>query len=79
MQLDLKDRYVELLLAAILIILKQYVLLAYIFLISVLLPIEVGVIEYKDNKIVFINFAILLLFYVLRFYIILNDGVYMLA
>lgn len=48
-------------------------------LINDLLPIEVGVIEYKDNKIVFINFAISLLFYVLRFYIILNDGVYMLA
>lgn len=47
-------------------------------LINDLLPIEVGVIEYKDNKIVFINFAILL-FYVLRFYITLNDGVYMLA
>ena len=49
-------------------------------LINDLLPIEVGVIEYKDNKIVFINFAIfLLLFCVLRFYLILNDGVYMLA
>ncbi len=48
-------------------------------LINDLLPIEVGVIDYKDNKIVFINFAILLLFCVLRFYLILNDGVYMLA
>ena len=47
-------------------------------LINDLLPTEVGVIEYKDNKIVFINFAILL-FCVLRFYLILNDGVYMLA
>jgi hypothetical protein len=47
-------------------------------LINDLLPIEVGVIEYKDNKIVFINFA-KLLFCVLRFYLILNDGVYMLA
>ena len=56
---------------------KHYCLM--FLLINDLLPIEVGVIEYKDNKIVFINFAILLLFYVLRFYIILNDGVYMLA
>ena len=50
-------------------------------LINDLLPIEVGVSEYRDNKIVFINFAILLLFCVLRlrFYLILNDGVYMLA
>ena len=45
MQLDLKDRYAELLLAPILIILKQYVLLAYIFLINVLLPVEVGVVK----------------------------------
>lgn len=56
---------------------KYYCLM--FLLINDLLPIEVGVIEYKDNKIVFINFAISLLFYVLRFYIILNDGVYMLA
>jgi hypothetical protein len=55
---------------------KYYCLM--FLLINDLLPIEVGVIEYKDNKIVFINFAILL-FCVLRFYLILNDGVYMLA
>jgi hypothetical protein len=74
--LDVRNYYLNLFLY-----LKQsckYYCLMFL-LINDLLPIEVGVIEYKDNKIVFINFAILLLFCVLRFYIILNDGVYMLA
>lgn len=74
--LDVRNYYLNLFLY-----LKQsckYYCLMFL-LINDLLPIEVGVIEYKDSKIVFINFAILLLFYVLRFYIILNDGVYMLA
>lgn len=74
--LDVRNYYLNLFLY-----LKQsckYYCLMFL-LINDLLPIEVGVIEYKDNKIVFINFAILLLFCVLRFYLILNDGVYMLA
>ena len=73
--LDVRNNYLNLFLY-----LKQsckYYCLVFL-LINDLLPIEVGVIEYKDNKIVFINFAILL-FCVLRFYLILNDGVYMLA
>lgn len=74
--LDVRNYYLNLFLY-----LKQsckYYCLMFL-LINDLLPIEVGVIEYKDNKIVFINFSILLLFCVLRFYLILNDGVYMLA
>ena len=73
--LDVRNYYLNLFLY-----LKQsckYYCLVFL-LINDLLPIEVGVIEYKDNKIFFINFAILL-FCVLRFYLILNDGVYMLA
>lgn len=73
--LDVRNYYLNLFLY-----LKQsckYYCLMFL-LINDLLPIEVGVIEYKDNKIVFINFAILLLFCV-KILFILNDGVYMLA